>query len=562
MVIWVQYAPMVMSVMGRAGYISEGGSYGGNGVFGQRYNADGTPTGGEFRVNPRSASSALDSRVSVAGLNNGGFVVTWWVQACYGRLYNADGTPASGEFKVDDTIGFAKVKGLSQGGFVVAWGYRGIVQAKIYNAEGSLKDTIQVSTTAVQGQDVANITALNDGGFVVGWNFHNGEENITHLSSQRYNGDGSPVGSEFRLNKKKAGAFALTTLNDDKIVACWLGQGAKEEVVLVATVEWLSSSQYDTGTFSSFDLDESGNCLETHVGGGRLYYRVGTINSDKTISFGTSTRFANGTSTSVSLAEDGNFVEVHTSGGKLYSRVAKANFSSKTIAWKTDGTPYQQYDTGNYCSVVADKESNCLEIHTGSSGLYYRIGKVNYTSKTVDWGTGSSLISQGNYSQCSLTMDAEGNCVATAAGGGLVYAHVGKFTGNSVEWGESHQFEQGSLTSVALDGEGNCLETHTKDNRLYYCIGKLDSSSKSITWSEATQYSENDSKQYSFTHIACDSQGNYFEIHVIAGSPNRLYYRPATFIPAPQTQGQSSDQVQIEEQSSEQVPDQIWAVIA
>jgi len=51
-------------------------------------------------------------------------------------------------------------------------------------------------------------------------------------------------------------------------------------------LEWNSSTQCDTGTVSSFDLDDQGNCLETHVGAGNLYYLVGNINaSDRSINF-------------------------------------------------------------------------------------------------------------------------------------------------------------------------------------------------------------------------------------------------------------------------------------
>jgi Beta-propeller repeat len=290
-------------------------------------------------------------------------------------------------------------------------------------------------------------------------------------------------------------------------------------------LEWNPSVQYDTGTISSFDLDEQGNCLETHVGAGKLYYRLGTINKDnKSINFGDSTNYANGTTTNISLASQGNFVEVHVSEGKLYCRVAKANFSNKTIEWRS-GTAYDQYDIGSYCSVALDQQNNCLEIHIGSSGLYYRIGKVNYATKTINWSSSSTLFSKGTYSQCSLALDSQGNCIETHVGGGLLYSRVGKFNGTTVDWGETSQYDQGSVTSIALNEAGNCIETHVKDNRLYYRIGKLNSNNKTITWGEAVQYSENNTDKYSFTHVALNSQNNCFQIHVIAGSPNRLFYR-------------------------------------
>jgi hypothetical protein len=549
-VTWASYAPNMRMGMFGGGVVSESGeSYRGNYVYFQRYNPDGTTASGEDTAS-NSPSSSMASLPWVAGLSNGGFVIAWYRMSCHARVFNADGSRLTDEFSLSTS--FKKVAGLSQGGFVIVGDEGGVVNAEIFGADGSLQYSFpQLITTAIQAgeqTEVCNVTGLSNGDFVVVWNSYSADGSLIQLRGQRYSGNGAPVGSEFLVSQKTtaAGLPAITTLTDGRVAACWLGVELGQDAALA----WLPSQSYDTGTFSSFDFDELGNCLETHVGAGTLYYRVGTINqTERTIIFGTSTKYDSGTATSVALAQDGNFIEVHSLAGKLYSRVAKADFRTKTITWKT-GTAYQQYETGTYCGIVVDKQNNCLEIHTSSSGLFYRIGKVDYTAKTINWSTSSTLLAGGTYTQCSLTMDAQGNCLATATGGGLLYAYVGQFTGGSVAWGQSKQFNQGSLTSVSLASAGNCIETHTKDNRLYYCLGKLDSVAKTVTWGEAIQYSEDNASKYSFTHIACDSQGKGFEIHVIAGSPNRLYYRPLTFTPPTQLQPNSPSE-----------PNQIWATI-
>lgn len=293
-------------------------------------------------------------------------------------------------------------------------------------------------------------------------------------------------------------------------------------------LEWSSSNQYDTGTVNSFDLDDRGNCLDVHVGGTRLYYLVGKINSsDRSIDFGDSTYYANGTVTSIGLAEDGNFVEVHVSRNKLYSRVAKANFDNKTIEWR-EGRQYDQYDGGYYCSVDVDNQNNCLEVHTGYSGLYYRIGKVDYTAKSIDWIRTGTLFSRGSYRNCSVALDGSGNCLVTYADKyEHLYSRVGKLNGNTVAWGESSEYERGYLSNVALDASGNCITTYVRDYRLYYCLGTVNIDSKTVTWGDSVQYSEDNQGRFSFTDVALNSQGNCFQTHVIAGSPNRLFYRSA-----------------------------------
>ena len=81
--------------------VSQDGS--GCGIYGQRYAADGTPVGSEFRANTYTSSDQIYS--SVTALNDGGFVVTWSSlgqdgsgYGIYGQRYAADGTPAGSEF--------------------------------------------------------------------------------------------------------------------------------------------------------------------------------------------------------------------------------------------------------------------------------------------------------------------------------------------------------------------------------------------------------------------------------------------------------------------------------
>lgn len=289
-------------------------------------------------------------------------------------------------------------------------------------------------------------------------------------------------------------------------------------------LNWTSSTQYDTGTVIGIDLDDQGNCLETHVGGSRLYYHVGKINDSYTsIDWGPSTYYANGKTTSISLAKEGYFVEVHASSGYLYSRVAKANFDNKTIEWKS-GTAYQKYDSGRDCSVAVDGQDNYLEIHIGSYGIYYRIGKVDYASKTVDWGGDSTRIDGSRYSQCSVALDAQGNCVTTHVGDGRLYYRVGKadFSGKKVEWGERIQYDSGIYTDIALDDHGNCIATHSSGSKIFYRVGKLDEVSKTIEW-----LGRNELTGGSYTRVAINNNGNCLHHHCYPGSPNRLYYNLA-----------------------------------
>ncbi len=162
--------------------LQDGNSWG---IYGQRYNANGTTNGEEFRVNTYTDNS--QGEPSVTGLNDGGFVVTWHSEdqdgsgyGIYGQRYNASGTKEGGEFQVNThTVNWQirpSVAELNDGGFVVTWhsylqdGSRYGIYGQRYNASGSkVGSEFQVNTETNDYQEYSSVTGLNDGGFVVTW---------------------------------------------------------------------------------------------------------------------------------------------------------------------------------------------------------------------------------------------------------------------------------------------------------------------------------------------------------------------------------------------------------
>ena len=108
----------------------------GYGIYGQRYAADGAAVGTEFRANTYITSNQLYS--SVAALSDGGFVVTWDSSGqdgsnngIYGQRYAADGTAIGTEFRAnqitagdqfaESLIGSETVSTLGDGRLVQVW---------------------------------------------------------------------------------------------------------------------------------------------------------------------------------------------------------------------------------------------------------------------------------------------------------------------------------------------------------------------------------------------------------------------------------------------------------
>lgn len=161
------------------------------GVYGQRYNNAGVPQGGEFRVNTTVTGS--QAQPAVAALDDGGFVVAWnWFNgegngtaSIYAQRYDATGAPVGGEFLVNTTIALNQsrptVTGLDDGGFVIGWNVFDLlgnplsIMAQAFNADGSKRDgefTVNETTTGprqLKSSDSDALTTLDDGSVVFGW---------------------------------------------------------------------------------------------------------------------------------------------------------------------------------------------------------------------------------------------------------------------------------------------------------------------------------------------------------------------------------------------------------
>ena len=158
--------PSVAGLRG-GGYVVAWMAYGqdgdGWGIYGQTFNASGAPVGGETRINTTTASDQVDP--SVAALTGGGYIVTWasdnqdgdgW--GVYGQRFDASGHAVGGETLINTTTTSdqlnPKVAGLSNGGYVVTW--------ESYNTTSSNYDLYEqrfdASGAAVGGETRVNTT--------------------------------------------------------------------------------------------------------------------------------------------------------------------------------------------------------------------------------------------------------------------------------------------------------------------------------------------------------------------------------------------------------------------
>ena len=183
----------------------------GYGVFGQRYSGGGTPLGPEFRVNTLTVDS--QRRPAVGADSAGNFVVVWEslnqdgsAYGVFGQRFAANGSPLGPEFRVnsstpsDQRAPAVAVDGL--GNFVVAWQSRTsqyeIFGQRYANSGVPLGAEFRVNTSSLGPQDQPAVAADAAGNFAVIW-----RQNTTgaRILGQRYSSSGSPLGAQFAVSQ-------------------------------------------------------------------------------------------------------------------------------------------------------------------------------------------------------------------------------------------------------------------------------------------------------------------------------------------------------------------------
>jgi hypothetical protein len=152
----------------------------GSGVYAQRFAADGTALGSEFRVNTYTDSYQLEP--SIAALSGGGFVVSWtsYYQdgggsyGVFAQRYANDGTPLGGEFRVNTTTASneqqSSVTALANGGFAIVWSNGNEIYAQQYSAGGVAVDgETRIDVLDDNYATEPAVLGLGNGNFVVSW---------------------------------------------------------------------------------------------------------------------------------------------------------------------------------------------------------------------------------------------------------------------------------------------------------------------------------------------------------------------------------------------------------
>jgi hypothetical protein len=177
----------------------------------------GNPVGPEFRVN--TYTTGYQDTASVAADPSGNFVVVWDGQrlddpitGVFGQRFSISGVPLGPEFRVNTATTDLQVTPSvaigAGGGFVVAWassgGYGGApadVFAQRFAGDGSpVGPEFRVNSYTTGSQGVPAVAGSPTGDFVVVWGGEGAGDPSGGVFGQRFSASGAPLGPEFRIN--------------------------------------------------------------------------------------------------------------------------------------------------------------------------------------------------------------------------------------------------------------------------------------------------------------------------------------------------------------------------
>ena len=241
-----QQLPAVATLTG-GGYVvvwaskdQDGSSWG---IYGQRYKADSSKDGGEFRVN--TATSNAQSWPSIAATGDGGFVVAWSGSnarastGIWAQRWSATGGRLGGQFRVDTTAGTHQtgpsVAASPTGGFLVTWisntatGASFDVRSQLYGATGKkVGREVRVNTRALPVlTSASSATALDGGTWAIAWTYAAKAGAKPIVVARRLTAAGVGNGGEIAVT---SATFAqsdpvATRLKGQGFLVAWVSQG-------------------------------------------------------------------------------------------------------------------------------------------------------------------------------------------------------------------------------------------------------------------------------------------------------------------------------------------------
>ena len=234
-----------------------------NSIYARQINDRGDKLRAEFQVSPDNNN--VQHKPSVTQLLNGEYVVVWIDETdkyIYGQRFNITNIKIGLVFQINSNalydvyVPIVKVKRFSNGGFLVIWnnhvnaaGENDDIYGQYYAADGSpIGSNVKMNTLTAGNQSYPDVTVLADDKQIVTWD----SSTLGGIGYQAFNANRTVLGSEMNVlyaSDQYQWYPAITTLIDDASVLVWNCQQAQQYVVKICAQLLTSTGQKNGSPF-------------------------------------------------------------------------------------------------------------------------------------------------------------------------------------------------------------------------------------------------------------------------------------------------------------------------
>lgn len=328
------------------------------------------PVGAEIQVN--SYTTGNQDEPSVAVLEDGGFVVAWTSNGSGGgdsaaysvqvRRFSAEGVPEGQQLQVNSyTTGSqlaSRVAGLEGGGFVVTWTSVGSsagdtsgtsIQARRFAVDGTPQTgEFQVNTYTTSEQRFSAVAAGSNGDFVIVWQSlgsSDADTSLTSVQGQRFSATGEPQGAQFEVNGYTTGYQNfpdVATKPDGDFVVVWQSAGSSGTDTFGTSIQERPFAAAGTPLGAQVQVNSytTGNQFVPAVAAGEYGTFVVVWTSQGSSGGDTSSYSIQGRALSATGAPLGSQLQVnsYTTGLQTSARVAPLSDGSFVVVWSSLGS--------------------------------------------------------------------------------------------------------------------------------------------------------------------------------------------------------------------------------
>ncbi len=434
------------------------------GLYLRTFDSSGNEVGSKQTLDTKTSDVFGIRNPTISMLGDGRFVVAWERTGdVYVQRFTALGTAVGSSLKVSEASGLDSssqpaVAMANDGSFVVAF-TDGVLQLDInmqrFDAAGNeTGGRIVVNTSSTGGTQWAPSIAMDDNGdFIVAWSGQ-GPGDTDGVFLQKFQSDGTPIGTITRINDVTAGNqthVSLAMLNPDNFVVAWTGTEVFARQFGTASV--VDTNQAPIGVNDTYEVNENS-----------------TLNSDsswfdndwqfrRTLSFDNSEQSASLTDFPVLIRLDASridYSQTQNAGQDLRFVDQNGNVLAHEIeSWNESGSSYvwvkvpqiQAGSTTNsilmyYGNAAAGDGQNATNVWVGNTRAVYHLHNdfLDSTSNNNDGINSGSLDSTGRFGDGQLFDGVDDRItISSAASIDNVFSTGGTISVwfNPTSWGEN-----------------------------------------------------------------------------------------------------------------------------